>query len=223
MRSRVDCVKAGLAVVLCLTIVLAGCSTDWVSQGEEIVAALIPAAGNIVALVAVLEGKTVSGSDMQAIQSAGAQAEADLQIIQSLIAAYQQAEASAKPGILNQIQSAVNSVQANLQGLLNGLHIKDAATQAKIAAVVGLVLSEVQSLAAIVPLVKNQGLEVRGSGLGTSATVTKAPLSGNAFVASFNSTLTAKTGNAELDRATAGFRIHLHGKGERWGSAGLLK
>ena len=33
------------------------------------------------------------------------------------------------------------------------LHIKDAATQAKITAVVGIVLSEVQSLAAIVPLV----------------------------------------------------------------------
>ena len=44
-------------------------------------------------------------------------------------------------------------MQANLQGLLPALHIQDAATQAKITAVVGIVLSEVQSLAAIVPLV----------------------------------------------------------------------
>jgi len=35
---------------------------------------------------------------------------------------------------------------------LSALHIKDAATQAKITAVIGFLLSEVQSLAAILPM-----------------------------------------------------------------------
>ena len=35
-------------------------------------------------------------------------------------------------------------------------------------------------------------------------------------MASYNATLTAKTGNAELDRATAGLEIHVHGKAARW-------
>lgn len=189
------------------------------------VAALVPAAANIIALVAALEGKSVSAADLQTIQNAGTQAGADLQLIQSLITAYQTADATAKPGILNQIQTAINAVQANLQGLLTGLHIKDAATQTKITAVIGIVLSEVQSLAAIVPLVQTEGSGVReqGSAKTSIAGRVKVPLTASEFVKSYNATLTARTGNADLDRATAGLKIHLHGKVARWVTAGVLE
>jgi hypothetical protein len=226
MKARSGVVRGALALVLCLTMVLAGCSTAWIGQAEEIVAALIPAAANLVALVAALQGKTVSAADLQTIQNAGAQAGADLQIIQSLIAAYQKADAAAQPGILNQIESAIGVVQGNLQGLLPALHIQDAATQAKITAVVGILLSEVQSLAAIVPVLKagagapTLSQNARKSG---AASVVKAPLSANEFAASYNATMTARTGNAELDRATAGLKIHVHGKLARWATAGVLK
>ena len=140
MQRTRNFVKAAVGLVLCGTMVWTGCSTAWIGQAEEIVAALIPAATNIVTLVAALEGKGVSAADLQTIQSAGTQAGADLQLIQSLIAAYQKADATAQPGILNQIQSAINAVQANLQGLLPALHIQDTATQTKITAVVGIVL-----------------------------------------------------------------------------------
>jgi hypothetical protein len=209
--------KSALALLLCGMLVWTGCSTAWVGQAEEIVAALIPAAANIVALVAALQGQSVSAADLQLIQTAGAQAGSDLQIIQSLITAYQTADAAAQPGILNQIESAINAVQANFQGLLPALHIKDATTQAKITAVVGIVLSEVQSLAAIVPLVKAGAPTAQMSApANISQPHPKIPLTANEFVASFNSTLTAKTGNAALDRATAGLRIHRHGKVSGW-------
>jgi hypothetical protein len=207
---------------LCGTMMWTGCSTSWTSEAEQIVAALIPAATNIVALVAALEGKGVSAADLQTIQAAGSQAGADLQLIQSLITAYQQADAATKPGILNQIQSAINAVQANLQGLLPALHIKDVATQTKITAVVGILLSEVQSLAAIVPLV-NPNASAAMMATAAAQTKKQPPLTASEFVASYNSTLTAKTGNADLDRATAGLKIHLHGKTARWASAGVLK
>jgi hypothetical protein len=211
-----------LGLVLCVTVTLAGCSTTWIGEAEQVVAALIPAAANIIALVAALEGKSVSAADLQTIQNAGTQAGADLQLIESLITAYQTADATAKPGILNQIQTAINVVQANLQGLLPALHIQDAATQAKITAVVGIVLSEVESLAAIVPLVS---ADASTAAMARAAAQTKKqpPLTASEFVKSYNATLTAKTGNANLDRVTAGLKIHLHGKAARWATAGVLE
>ena len=206
MGRRSGVGKIGLALVLSVTMVLSGCSTAWVGEAEQIVAVLIPAAANIVALVAALEGKGVSA--------------ADLQLIQSLITAYEKADPAAQPGILNQIQSAINTVQGNLRGLLPALHIKDTATQTKITAVVGILLSEVQSLAAVVPLVQAPTLAAKSAaGMGHP----KAPLSASEFVKSYNATMTAKTGNAGLDRATAGFQIHLHGKVGRVVTAGILK
>lgn len=220
-----------LAVVLCMTMIWSGCSTDWIKEAEQIVATLIPAAANLVTLVAALQGKNVSAGDLQLVQNTGAQASADLQLIQSLIAAYQKADAASKPGIMNQIQNAIAAVQANLQGVLPALHIKDTATQTKITAVVGVLLSEVQSLAAVVPVV--QGAGASGQGFAKSAALratdtrgrlsVHAPLSASEFVKSYNSTMTAKTGNAELDQATAGLEIHLHSRVERWVSAGVLK
>jgi hypothetical protein len=223
MRKLETLGRGMMAVVLCITMTLTGCSTDWIGQAEQIVAALIPAAANIVTLVAVLEGKTVSAADLQTIQNAGTQAGADLQLIQSLIAAYQKADAAAQPGILNEIGSAINSVQANLQGLLPALHIKDAATQAKITAVVGILLSEVQSLAAVVPLVTNPHPVAQNATRAGRPIVVKAPLSAREFVVSYNATMTAKTGNAALDRATAGLAIHEHGKAARVVTFGVLK
>jgi hypothetical protein len=214
--------RVGLAMVLCVTIALAGCSTTWVGEAEEVVAALIPATTNIVALVAALQGKSVSAADLQTIQKAGAQAGADLQLVQALITAYQTADATAKPGILNQIQTAIATVQANLQAVLPALHIQDTATQSKITAIVGLVLSEVQSLAAILPLVTPSASPAM---MAEAAQQVKKqpPLTASEFVASYNATLTAKTGNAALDRATAGLQIHNHGKVARWVTAGVLK
>lgn len=212
------------ALVLCVTLMLAGCSTDWIAEAEKIVAALIPAAANLVTLVAALEGKSVSAADLAAIQNAGTQAGADLQLVQSLIAAYQKADASAKPGILNQIQSAILAAQGNLQGVLPALHIKDTATQTKITAVVGILLAEVQSLAAVVPLVSAQNQNPHPvANHATTVGHPRAPLSANEFVKSYNAALTAKTGNAELDRVTEGLSIHAHGKVERIASAGMLK
>jgi hypothetical protein len=96
------------------------------------------------------------------------------------------------------------------------------ATQAKITAVVGLLISEVESMAAIVPLV-NPGATPAMMTMAVKQAKKQPPLTADEFVSSFNASMTAKTGNAELDHATAGLRVHLHDKFARWASAGLLK
>jgi len=214
--------KVLVTAVLCGTSMWTACSTAWISEVEQIVAALIPATANIVTLVATLQGKDVSASDLQRIQSAGTQAEADLQLMQSLITRYQKADATAQPGLLNQIQAAMSAVQLTLNGLLPALHIKDAVTQAKITAVVGVLLSEVESMGAIVPLV-NSSVSPATMAMGARQAKMRPPLTASEFVSSYNATITAKTGNAELDHATSGLRIHLRWKFERWATAGLLK
>jgi hypothetical protein len=220
--------RAVWAIVLCGTLILSGCSSNWISEAEQIVAVLLPAAANLVTLVAAMQGKTVSAGDLATIQNAGKEAGADLQLIQSLIAAYDKADAAARPGILNQIQSAIGAVQGNLQGLLMGMHIKDAATQAKVTAVVGLLLSEVQSLAAVLPVVQGNAPAVALRAADSRGRLSphfagKVPLPASEFVRSYNSTLTAKTGNAALDQVTGGLQIHLHSRVERVASAGMLK
>jgi hypothetical protein len=211
--------KAMLALTLCATMMFTACSMAWIGEAEQIVAALIPAVANLVALVAALEGKGVSANDLETIQNAEAQAGADLQLLQSLITAYQRADAAAQPGILNQIQAAVDAAQSSVGGLLPALHIEDPATQAKVTAVIGIVLSEIQSLAAIVPLVGAKA----APGKMAKQVKRQLPLSANEFVSSYNATMTAKTGHTGLDHATAGLRIHLHGEFARWASAGVLK
>jgi hypothetical protein len=218
---RKGIVRRLVAIALCGTLILTACSTAWINEAEEILVAVIPATTNIVALVAALQGN-VSAGDLQTVQSAGAQAGADLQLVQSLITEYQKADAEAQPGLLNQIQAAISAVQATLTGLLPALHIKDTATRAKITAVVGILLSEVQSVAAIVPLV-NSSASPAMMRMAARQVKKQLPLTASEFVASYNATMTAKTGNAELDHATGGLRIHLHGKVTRWASAGLLK
>jgi len=214
--------RGALALVLCITMTLAACSTTWIGQAEEVVAVLIPAATNILTLVATLQGTSISAEDLQTIQNAGTQAGADLQLIQSLITAYENADATTKVGILNQIQTAIGTVQTNLQAVLPALHIQDTATHAKITAVVGIVLSEVQSLAAIVPLLSPTTSKMM---IAKASVQTKkqSPLTAEEFVKSYNATLTAKTGNPELDRVTAGLQIHQHGKAARIATAGMLK
>jgi hypothetical protein len=210
------------ALLLCAMLILSACSTAWIGEAEQIVAVLVPAATNIVALAAALQGNSVSPADFQMIQNAGSQAGADLQLIQSLITAYQKADASAQPGVLNQIQVAVSTAQSTLNALLPALHIKDAATQAKISAVVGIVISEVDSLAAILPIVSSS-TSPRMMFAAATQSRTRPPLTANQFAASYNSTMTAKTGQAQLDTVTSGLQVHAHPKAERWASAGFLK
>jgi hypothetical protein len=220
MRIKIQ--KRVVAGILLSTLIIAtGCSTTWITAAEEIVAVLIPATANLMALIATFSGN-VTATDLRTIQNAGAQAEADLQLIRSLITEYQQADAAAQPGLLSQIQTGMNEVQANLNGILPALHIKDAGTQAKVTAIVGLLISEVQSMAAIVPLA-NPGALPATARMALKEAKKQPPLSAEQFVTSFNATMTARTGNANLDRATTGLRIHAHNKLERLATAGLLK
>jgi hypothetical protein len=222
MKSKkLNVVRALAALVLCATMILTGCSTAWITEAEDIVAALIPAAANLITLIEALQGNGVSAQDLQVMQSASTQAQTDLQLINTLVTQYQQAtDAAMQASLLAQIQTAITTVQSNLSTLLPALHITDPATQAKVTAVIGLILSEVQSLEAILPAVQpavtSGGSAAKASAKPKTTKVTP-PLSASQFRASYNAIMTAKTGNAKLDGAAA--KCKLHGPGF-WHSLG---
>jgi hypothetical protein len=222
MKSKkLNVVRALVALVLCAAMILTACSTAWIAEAEEIVAALIPAAANLLTLIEALQGNGVSTQDLQVMQSASTQAQADLQLINTLVTQYQQAtDAATQASLLAQIQTAITTVQSNLSGLLPALHITDPATQAKVTAVIGLILSEVQSLEAILPAVQpavSLSASVAQASAKTKTKRVKPPLSASQFRASYNAIMTAKTGNATLDGAAA--KCKLHGPGF-WHSLG---
>ena len=222
MKSKkLNVVRALAALVLCVTMILTACSTAWITEAEDIVAALIPAAANLITLIEALQGNGVSTQDLQVMQSASTQAQTDLQLINALVTQYQQAtDATTQASLLAQIQTAITTVQTNLSGLLPALHITDPATQAKVTAVIGLILSEVQSLEAILPMVQpvvtSSASAAKASAKSKTTKVTP-PLSASQFRASYNAIMTAKTGNAKLDGAAA--KCKLHGPGF-WHSLG---
>jgi hypothetical protein len=202
-----------------------GCSAAWIGEAEKIVGVLIPATANLVTLVSTLRGN--STADLQVVQSAGSQAGADLQTLETLIAQYQKADAAGQAGLLGQIQDVMAAVESTMNGLLPALHVEDAATQAKVSAVVELVLSEIEAIASLIPAA-DPALVQKSAGLApqrrlAQLSARQLPLSADRFVSSYNTTMTKRTGNAELDRTTVGLRIHAHGKLERWASVGLLK
>lgn len=198
--------KVLLALILVITLTFTACSTAWISEAEEIVAALIPAATNILSLVAALKGGSISTTDAAMIQSAGTQANTDLQLVATLITSYDAADATAKPGILSQIQAALSSASTNLSAILPALHVTDPKTVAKITAIVGLVQTEIQSLVAIIPIV-NPTASAAMVKLATRQAAKTPPMKAKDFVKAFNSTMTAKTGFAELDAATPHCKI----------------
>lgn len=177
------------------------CSTAWIGEAEQIVAALLPAAANLITLISALQGKGIPASDLAKVTQVGNQVQADLQLVSKLVADYKSADAAAKPGKLGEISAAINTAQADLASLLPALHISDPATQAKVTAIVGLISTEIASIAAIVPLV-NPSASPAMVKLAERQAIKTPPMTGKQFTKAFNRTMTTPTGNAELDRVS---------------------
>src|SRR5271163_1819559 len=113
MKSKkLNAVHALGVLVLCAAMILTACSTAWITEAEEIVAALVPAAANLLTLIGALEGKGVSTQDLQLMQSTSTQAQTDLQLIGTLVTQSQQAtDAATQATLLAKIQTAIATVQ----------------------------------------------------------------------------------------------------------------
>ena len=185
--------KSILAGLLALTMFATACSTSWVSQAIAITNALLPVAVNVIQLVTAMQGSGASSTDLALAQKWATAVSADLTIVQTLLNQYNTAATADKPGFLTKLNDALQVVSADLGTLLPALHITNPQTQAKVTAMVGLVVAEVSAIVTLVRAAQGKTSIARGA---------PAVLDAKSFKAAYKTVVKAPTGYAPLDQAT---------------------
>lgn len=138
-----------LAVVLSISLVATGCSTQWISVALADLPVLTQMALNIAALVATLRaGKQLTPAEALAIQNISAEASKDLTLLHSLYNSYKTSPSS---DTLQRIETLIQDTNQNLPALLQAAHIGDPALSARITAAVNLILTSVSSFGSLIP------------------------------------------------------------------------
>jgi hypothetical protein len=143
--------KGTLAFVLAAALVISGCSAAWLQTAINDVPVVIQIVTSILQLVAAAQGKGADPTMLQQVANIGAEAQKDLQLVQSLIQQYQAAAATAKPGIMAQIDTALTTAQTNLNQILVVFHIDNPQLQATIAGSLGLALATLMEVQSLIP------------------------------------------------------------------------
>jgi hypothetical protein len=137
-----------LALVLAISIAVTGCSAQWVNLALQDLPVLTQMALNIAALVSTLaSGNHASAADT-IIQNISVQASRDLNLLQSLCGEY---KANPRAATLQKIQNVISDLNQNLPALLESAHIANPVLSARITAAVNLILTTVNSFAALMP------------------------------------------------------------------------
>jgi hypothetical protein len=140
--------KKILALVLAVAMCGVGCTDNWIKIAIADLPVLTQMALNIATLVTTLNGQSISAQDAQVVQNISAQASRDLSLLDTL---YNQYKANPSAGTLAGIQNAITDLNASLPAILNAAHIANPTLSARIVAAVNLILTTVNSFAALLP------------------------------------------------------------------------
>ena len=138
-----------LAIVLSISLIVTGCSAQWISVALADLPVLTQMALNIAALVASLQsGKQLTIAEALAIQNISAEASKDLTLLQALYNSY---KTNPSADTLQKIEGLIQDTNQSLPALLQAAHISDPALSARITAAVNLILTSVSSFASLIP------------------------------------------------------------------------
>ena len=198
-----------LSFVLSISLVATGCSAQWISVALADLPVLTQMALNLAALMSTLQtGKQINPAEALAIQNISAEASKDLTLLQSL---YTQYKASPNADTLQKIESLIQDTSQSLPALLQAAHISNPALSSRITAAVNLILTTVNSFAALIP----KAASPSASSAVTASRVAIPGMSQQGAVIpqakdlkkQWNLQVCAPTGNAELDAALAERRL----------------
>ena len=185
--------KPILALVMAIAIAATGCSAQWINVALQDLPVLTQMALNIATLVSVLaSGQQASTADVAIIQNISAQASRDLNLLETL---YNDYKASPSTTTIQKIQTTIADLNQNLPSLLQSAHISNPTLSARITAAVNLILTTVNSFAAMMP--QKLPLTARK---GPAAPLLRA----GDLRKQWNQQVCAPTGDAALDAAFAG-------------------
>lgn len=130
-----------------------GCTApQWLTTLEADLPTLIQIATNFAGVISVGMGKgQLDQATATEISNIGGDVQQGLSAIQTLIADYNKAEASAKPGLLGQVISGINAVQGNLQALLNASHIANDQLRATVTGMISLIMATLLAIQTLLP------------------------------------------------------------------------
>jgi hypothetical protein len=185
--------KAVLAVALCVSLITTGCTAHWLSVALEDLPVLTQMALNIASLVATLQsGREINAGDAAAIQDISTEASKDLNLLQTL---YDQYKSNPGAGTLSTIESTIAEINQNLPALLAASHLSDAVLSARVTAGVNLILTTVQSFAALIPASGVSSRKVAAQKIAVPAA--------SDLKKQWNQQVCAPTGNPAFDAALA--------------------
>jgi hypothetical protein len=148
MKSN-SMMKMVLTVVMCVALMATGCSAQWISVALADLPVLTQMALNIATLVTALQsGQQISAGEAAAIQNVSAEASRDLNLLQTL---YNEYKANPNASTVQKIQDAIATINQNLPALVQSAHISNAVLASRIGAAVNLILTTVNSFAALIP------------------------------------------------------------------------
>src|SRR5580698_2779716 len=138
-----------LAILLSISLIATGCSTQWISIALADLPALTQMALNLGTIITTLEsGQQINPTEAAAIQNISAQASKDLNLLATL---YNQYKANPGTSTLQKIQSVIADIDQSLPVLLQAAHISDPVLSARVTAGVNLILTTVASFATLIP------------------------------------------------------------------------
>ena len=193
--------------MLCFTCLIVGCGLPtWLADANSILPVAVQSILGILSLVAALSGKTLSASEVTTITNFGTSVQNAIKDIEAMVEDYQQQSSTT---LLGEIEAAVTALQSQLTQFLTDVHVTDPSTQAKISAIVNLVLTQIEAWASIIPALKATATAtVTPAGVAVTRVPEivplKVPLTKQAFKQAYNAVLNTPTGNADVDAACAG-------------------
>ena len=137
--------KAALSSVLVVALVVSGCSTAWIQV------AINDAPIVLQIVVAILQIADVAA--VPAAQSAGAQAQSDLALLQKYLADYKAAQAGSTEQVtaLKNIGAALSAAQTDLNGILAAIHVNNPQKQQAISAALGVAIAVLGNIELLLP------------------------------------------------------------------------
>lgn len=137
-----------LIVALAVLMATSACSAQWVNVALADMPLLAQMALNIVTLSATMQGRSLNPADAVAIQNISVEASKDMALLQEL---YNEYKSNPTDAGLQKITAAIGVVQQNLPALLTSAHISDAVLAQRVTAGVNLIVTTVESFAALMP------------------------------------------------------------------------
>lgn len=185
-----------LVLVGCLALTTACSSAQFISVLNQVT----PAVTAILQIVALLSNKPADSSLAAKVGS-------DVAALTKLYTDFAGADAISKPGIQTQINAAFVVLNGDLGIIFQLSHVADPNTQAKLTALIALITTAVNIAEATIN--------------GAKSATLNSNLDASSLTSSFDSILTAKTGNVAVDALTPKLKLHKHGRFVRTLSLGF--